>query len=146
MRVLFDTDVILDVLLDRPGFSEPATALFEANEQGLLDGYISAITPVNVFYIARKLKGAEMARRVAGELLAIFRVCPLDQATLQAALLLPLSDYEDAVQLASAIVGELDAIVTRNLEDYKNATLAVFSPTQLLARVIEESNTPPAAS
>lgn len=53
MRVLFDTDVILDVLLDRPGFAEPATAPWEASEQGRLDGHISAITPVNVFYIAR---------------------------------------------------------------------------------------------
>src|SRR5215470_17506269 len=142
MRVLFDTDVILDVLLDRPEFAEPATALFEANEQGLLDGYISAITPVNLFYIAQKLKGAEMARRVVGELLAIFRICPLNQATLQTALPLPLADYEDAVQLASALAADLDVIVTRNLEDYKNASLPVFSPTELLARVIAESNTP----
>ena len=84
-----------------------------------------------------------MARRVAGELLAIFRVCPLDQATLQAALPLPLADYEDAVQLASALASNLDAMVTRNLDDYKNASLPVFSPTELLMRLIEGAPTPP---
>jgi predicted nucleic acid-binding protein len=140
MRVLFDSDVVLDVLLDRPGFAEPATALFDANEEGRLDGYISAITPVNVFYIARKLKGAERARRIAGELLTVFRVCRLDQETLQIALPLPLADYEDAVQLASALAAQLDAIVTRNLEDYKNATLPVFSPAELLARILKGSS------
>jgi predicted nucleic acid-binding protein len=86
MRVLFDTNVILDVLLDRPGFAEPAAALWRANEEGRLEGYISAMTPVNVFYIARKLKGAEIARQIAAELLAAFRLCPLDHATLHAAL------------------------------------------------------------
>ena len=135
MRVLFDTDVILDVLLDRPGFVEPATSLWEASEEGRFDAYISAMTPVNVFYIARKLKGAEAARKIAGELLMAFRLCPLDHATLQAALPLPLGDYEDAVQLATALAGQMDAIVTRNLKDYKNAAFPMFSPVEFLARL-----------
>ncbi|HWX43130.1 MAG TPA: PIN domain-containing protein [Blastocatellia bacterium] len=98
MRVLLDTDVVLDVLLDRAGFVEAATALWEANEQGRIEAYISAITPVNVFYIARKLKGRETARRVAVDLLQVFKVCPLDHPALEAAQALPLSDFEDAVQ------------------------------------------------
>ena len=135
MRILLDTDVILDLLLDRAGFAEHAAALWEAHEQGRLDAYISAITPVNVFYIARKLKGAELARQAVIELLATLRVCPLDQAALEKALTLPFRDYEDAVQLASALANHLDALVTRNLEDYKNATLPVFSPSEFLARL-----------
>ena len=134
MRVLLDTDVILDLLLDRAGFAEHA-ALWEAHEQGRLEAYVSAITPVNVFYIARKLKGAETARQAVIELLATLRVCPLDQTTLEKALTLPFSDYEDAVQLASTLAYHLDALVTRNLEDYKNATLPVFSPSEFLVRL-----------
>ena len=135
MRVLLDTDVILDLLLDRTGFVESAAALWEAHEQGRLEAYISGITPINVFYIARKLKGAEIARRAVIELLATLRICPLDQAALETALTLPLNDYEDAVQLASAMANRLDALITRNLEDYKNATLPVFSPPEFLARL-----------
>jgi predicted nucleic acid-binding protein len=135
MRVLFDTNVILDVLLDRPGFAEPAAALWRANEEGRLEGYISAMTPVNVFYIARKLKGAEIARQIAAELLTAFRLCPLDHATLQAALPLPLRDYEDAVQLASALMCQIDAIVTRDMKDYKDAAFPVFLPVEFLARL-----------
>jgi len=115
MRVLLDTDVVLDLLLDRPGFADHAAAIWEANEQGRLEAHVSAITPVNVYYIARKLKGAEKARQAVAELLSALRVCPLDRTALQAALSLPLTDYEDAVQLASAIASQLDAIITRNL-------------------------------
>ena len=135
MRVLLDTDVVLDLLLDRPGFAEHAAAVWEANEQGRVEAYISAITPVNVFYIARKLKGAEKARQAVIELLAALRVCPLDQVMLQTALSLPLTDYEDAVQLASAMASQLDALLTRNLEDYQNATLPIFSPPDFLAHL-----------
>ena len=135
MRVLLDTDVVLDLLLDRAGFADNAAAIWKANEQGQIDAYISAITPVNVFYIARKIKGTEKARQAVAELLAAFHVCTLDYATLQAALSLPMTDYEDAVQLASAVSQQLDAVITRNVDDYKNATLPVLTPSEFLTRL-----------
>ncbi len=132
MRALFDTDVVLDLVLDREPFVEAAAALFESHEQGRVDGYISGITLVNVFYVARKIKGSGGARRAVEELLATLNVCPLDQTALENAQRLAFTDYEDAVQHACAIAGNLDAIVTRNLDDYKNASLLVFTPTDFL--------------
>lgn len=134
MRVLLDTDVILDLLLDRPGFADDAAAIWEANDYGRLDAYVSAITPVNVFYIARKIKGAEKARQAVAELLSAIRVCPMDHAIFQTALSLALADYEDAVQLASAMANQLDVLITRNLEDYKGAAMTVLSPPEFLSR------------
>jgi len=133
MRALIDTDVILDVLLARPEFVEAAAGIWKANHEGRFEGYIAAITPLNVFYIARKLKGQEIAQRAIMELLAQWRVCPLDQDTLKAALNLPLVDYEDAVQHMSASNLKIEFLVTRNLDDYKGATLRVISPTDFLA-------------
>jgi predicted nucleic acid-binding protein len=132
MRVLFDTDVVLDLLLDRAPFAADAAALFELHERGRIDGYVSGITVVNVFYVTRKLKGMETARLAVGELLKALGVCPVDGNVLGIARGLPFSDYEDAVQHACAEAGGLGAIVTRNLEDYKNAVLPVFSPDGLL--------------
>ena len=60
------------------------------------------------------------------------RICPLDAQMLQAAEALPLKDYEDAVQLASALAAGLEVIVTRDLRDYKNSSLPVFSPDDFL--------------
>jgi predicted nucleic acid-binding protein len=132
MRVLFDTDVVLDLVLDREPFIEAAAALFKLHEQGRIDGYISSITPVNVFYLTRKNKGSEGARQAVKELLATLSVCALDRFVLEDAHRLAFTDYEDAVQHATATASNLDAIITRNVDDYKNATLPVFSPIDFL--------------
>ncbi|HLF28571.1 MAG TPA: PIN domain-containing protein [Anaerolineae bacterium] len=135
-RVLLDTNVILDFLLDREPFAEAATQLWQANEQGRFEGYISAITPINVFYIARKLKGPETARRIMAGLLAACRICRLDVSVLQLALTLQIDDYEDAVQCVSATTNQLDAIVTRDVKDYAGVALPVYSPVDFLKQLI----------
>ncbi len=132
MRVLVDTDVILDVLLARPEFIDVAAAVWKTNIEGEYEGYISAITPVNVFYIARKIKGEDAAREAVRLLLAAWRVCPVTESVLNAALILPFKDFEDAVQHAGAEALHIDCIVTRNLEDYRQATIPVLSPTAFL--------------
>jgi len=138
MRVLLDTDVVLDFVLEREPFVDAARELFESVARGEFDGYISGITPVNVFYLGRKLKGAAQTKQAIGDLLVAMRVCPINRSVLQQAMTLPFSDYEDAVQHACATAGGMDAIVTRNLDDYRNATLPVYSPTELLDRLNSE--------
>jgi len=140
MRVLFDTNIILDLLLDRAPFADDAAALWQANADGRLEGFVSAITPVNLFYIARRLKDRATAFRAVSEVLAALSVCPVDHLVLQTALTLPFTDYEDAVQHASAIGSRLDAIVTRNIKDFTGATLSVLSPAELLLQLSPSSS------
>ena len=135
MRVLLDTNVVLDFLLDREPFADAAAALWEAGRNGQIENYVSALTPVNVFYIARKLKGVTEARKIVEGLLAECQVAPIDSGVLQDAMALPFTDFEDAVQHASATGGHLDAIVTRDPTDYAKATLPVFSPPDLLTQL-----------
>lgn len=131
-RVLLDTDVVLDLILDRVPFVEAATQLFELHEEGRIDIFVAAITPINVFYITRKNKGVETARRAVNELLATIAVCPLDHSTLKNAGQLNFRDFEDAVQHESAVATGLDAVITRDVGDYANAKLRVFSPSTFL--------------
>jgi predicted nucleic acid-binding protein len=132
IRVLIDTDVVLDILLKRVPFYEAANAIWQANFEGQCEAFISAVTPVNVFYIAKKLKGASSAYQAVKELLDGMNICAVDEATLKSAATSPISDFEDAVQHASAAAYKLDAIVTRNLDDYRNATIPVYSPPAFL--------------
>ncbi len=132
MRVLLDTDMVLNFVLERASFFEAAAELFELAAHDAYVGYVSAVTPVNIFYLGRKVKGAKPTRQAIRDLLAAVEVCPVDQTVLKDAFALPFADYEDAVQYASAAAAGLDAIVTRNLDDYRNATLPVFSPTDFL--------------
>ena len=135
MRVLLDTNVILDFLLERQPYFEAANELMEMIALGLFDGCISSITPINVFYVGRKEIGGAKIRQGISDLLTVLEICPVTDETLSGALSLPFSDYEDAVQYASATENGLDSIVTRNVDDYKNATLPAFSPADFLARV-----------
>lgn len=132
MRVLLDTDVVLDFLLGREPFSAAADELFELIGQGTFDASVAPITPINIFYIARKMQGNDKARLGIAALLRVVSVCPVNHTILNGALASPIVDDEDAVQHACAVASGLDAIVTRNLGDYKNAALPVFSPPDFL--------------
>jgi predicted nucleic acid-binding protein len=135
MRALLDTDVILDLFLNRQGFVTDAAALWKANEQGRFEGFVSALTPVNVFYFTRKVSDLVAARGVVLKLITSLQVCGIDSQVLRDAEALPVKDYEDAVQVAGAMAAGLDAIITRNVNDYKNSPLPVYSPTDFLARL-----------
>lgn len=135
MKVLLDTNVLLDFVLLRRPFASDATALWVANEQGHYEAYVSAITPVNLFYVARKEIGMPLARQAIEELITRIQICAIDMAVLQAAHALQWSDYEDAVQHASATASGMEAIVTRNLTHYKSVTIPVFSPAGFLAQL-----------
>jgi predicted nucleic acid-binding protein len=135
MRVLLDTDVVLDILADRQPFVVEASVLWLAHEQGRLEAYISPITPVNVFYILRRQVGTSQARQLVADMLRILKVCLLDQIVLLAAEALPMTDFEDAVQAATAAAAGLDALVTRNTSDYRGAPLTILTPAEALARL-----------
>lgn len=135
MRILLDTNIALDLILGRQGFVEEAEAVFLTQAQGLLSVYLSAITPGTAYYVARRTIGSAAARQAIADLLKITRVCAVDRAALQNAVSLPLADYEDAIQLACALADKLDAIVTRDPDDFKGSPIPVFSPAGLLAKL-----------
>jgi predicted nucleic acid-binding protein len=135
MRVLVDTDVILDVITARVPFTKEAAEVLDLSEEGAFEAFISALTPLNVFYIARKTRSSADLREAIKELLQVVMVCPLNDAILNAAFALPFNDYEDAVQHCCATAAGLDAIVTRNVRDYKNSTLPVFTPAEFLSHL-----------
>ena len=134
-RVLLDTNVVLDFLLDHAPFADEAAALWQANDDGRIEAYVSAITPVNVFYVARKLKGIETARKLVESLLVACRVCTPDRGALLSALSLPVKDFEDAVQVVSAQAEALNALVTRDPVDYKGVNFPIFSPNGYLQQL-----------
>lgn len=137
MKALLDTNVVLDYLLGRVPFESDATRLWLACAEGRYDGFISAITPVNVFYIARKLVDAQKAREYVAQLITIFRVAPIQDSTIQIALASSLKDFEDAVQVASALEIGANVIVTRDPKDMASSSVRVVSPAQFIAELTQ---------
>ncbi|WP_299402097.1 PIN domain-containing protein [Acaryochloris sp. IP29b_bin.148] len=135
MKVLIDTNVVLDLLLERDPFVETAIALFEQIELGNLAGYIAATTITNIFYIIRKTEGREVAINAVNRLLIGLQFCAVDRQTVKTALSLGLKDFEDSIQLACAVLNQLDGIVTRDPKDFIDSKLLIYSPTEILNRL-----------
>jgi predicted nucleic acid-binding protein len=135
VKVLVDTDVILDIFLQRTPFVIAASALWVANEQDRFEASVSGITPINAFYFVRKQADLAAARQAVRSLLAAMEICAVNATVLRGAQMLLMTDYEDAVQHASATASGMEAIVTRNLTHYKNTTLPIFSPADFLAQL-----------
>lgn len=132
MKVLIDTNIVLYLILERQPFVEDATALFEQIERGNLEGYIAATTLTNIFYIIRKAEGREVALAAINRLLIGLQLCAVDRQTVETALSLELKDFEDGIQLACAMLSRLDAIATRDAQDFSGSTLPIYSPADLL--------------
>lgn len=135
MRVLLDTNILLDALLEREPFVREAEALFEAIESDQIEGYVTATTLTDIFYIVRKAKGVAIAKQAVSRILAGMQVCTVDRRILEAAISSLLPDFEDAVQIACALNENLDAIITRDTQDFADASLQILSAGELLQRL-----------
>ncbi len=129
MRVLFDTNVVLDVLLDREPFVEPAVQLFAKVENSELIGAICATT---IHYLISKGLDTRRAIDNVQRLLNLFDVAAVNRVVLESALNADFADFEDAVIHASAHHVNADAIVTRNTRDFAKAIIPIYPPSELL--------------
>lgn len=142
MKVLVDTNVILDVLLDRQPFSEDATRILALVEESKIEGFLCATTVTTVDYLLGRALTAMKARSALRRLLDIFEVAPVNRPVLEQALRSEISDFEDAVLEQSGRLVAVDAIVTRNIKDFRKSTVTVLDPVELLSAVdaIEAAN------
>jgi predicted nucleic acid-binding protein len=131
LRVLLDTNVVLDWLLDRKPWSDDALPLWQARDTGRPITYISASAVTDIFYIARRQIGTTAALASIDQSLAL-EVAPIGKETLLRARALPGSDFEDNVAIACADVERLDFIVTRNTADFGHSPVPALEPLALL--------------
>lgn len=135
MKLLFDTDVILDLLLDRTPHSATAAQLLSRVEKGEAGGYICATAVTTIFYLASKAIGGKKARQHLRGLLSILEIAPVNRTIIANALDSGFSDFEDAVIHEAARAADLDTIVTRNTRDFRKATMPVYAPADLLSLI-----------
>lgn len=133
MRVLFDTNIVLDVLLARAPHAAAAAQLFDLVERGAFEGYVGATTVTTIHYLATKAVGRARAKRHLRELLTLFEVAPVDREVLRQAMELDVADYEDAVLHEAARAADVSAIVTRDRRGFARASLPVMTPLEFLA-------------
>ena len=135
MHVLLDTNVVLDVLLNRQPWVSEAAAIWQANDVGQIDAYLVATTLTNIFYVARRLTNMDTARAAVRTCLEAFEICVVDRLALEQAEKLSGGDFEDNLQIACASQAGLDAIVTRDPTGFQTSAVLVLTPTELLLRL-----------
>lgn len=133
MNVLFDTNVVLDLLLNREPFAPVAMQLFTYVEQGEIRGILGATTITTIYYLTAKVTDRTTATASLRSLIALFDVAPVTRAVIDMALEASAPDFEDAVLYEAGRLHAADVVVTRNPQHFSSSKLPIYTPNELLA-------------
>lgn len=132
-KIFIDSDVVIDFFTDRMPFANPASEIFELNERGIIKLYLSAASINNIYYIVRRFLGHKETLKVIEELSEMTEIIGTTKNEIIQALQNNFKDFEDSIQYSCALpVKGLEAILTRNVKDYSNSKIAIFTPENYL--------------
>lgn len=135
MKILFDTNVILDVLLEREPFFKASSQVLGYSELNKIDGWICGTTVTTIHYLLAKALTRQKAEEHLRSLFKIFHISTINSIVLDDALADNFKDYEDAVIYHSAVHANVAAILTRNQKDFQQSKLPVYSPIEFLKAI-----------
>ena len=131
MRVMIDTNVILDIWLAREPFWKDSAALLSKAEKKEIEGWICPTTVTTLHYLGRKALGEQKTRDLLESLLKICSVGRMSAKTFKTALSSEIKDFEDAVIEAVSLGCGIDFIATRNIKDFKKSGVPAKEPSQI---------------
>lgn len=134
MNLLFDTNVILDVLLNRSPWVASAQGVWQICDDGDAVGHVSASVLTDIFYISRRVAGLSKAHEAISICLDTFVICPVNRQTLEYAYGLSGNDFEDNVQIACAVHTNLDAILTRDPSGFNSSPVQALTSEEWLTQ------------
>ena len=132
MKIFVDTNILLDVLAKRELFYENSAMVWSLVEEGIVEGYISAMSVNNVFYISKKLQDLEYAQGLVDKILKDFQIIELNYEILKLSRTIPSQDYEDLIQYFSAIKSGSKYLITRNPDDFPETGIEILEPAEFL--------------
>ena len=138
MKVLIDTNVIIDALTSRAPWNKSAEAIFIMAANNIIDMYITASSATDIYYLVRKyLHSTDQAKQVMGKLYSLVGILAVSGAECVDALASAISDYEDAVVERAAVKANIDYIITRNVKDYQHGRVKAILPDDFIALMKE---------
>lgn len=133
-RLFLDTNILLDVLLERPGY-QPSLEILQAGSDGDLSLYTSILSMANIAYVLRKTLSPAILTPTLKQLSLLVSVLPMDEDQLREAILLSGPDFEDILQAVCAVKGNCEILITRNPKhfDIQSGLLPDWIPPRILA-------------
>ncbi len=138
MRVFLDTNVLLDVIVERDNkqFSDDAATILSLGDKGAIELYMSVLSIPTIAYVIRKID-AERKKQIIKDLTSIVKVLPSNPEHVECMIGGPMNDIEDALQVQSAKEGSCELILTRNINDFKESEIPTLTPGEFLSRILE---------
>jgi predicted nucleic acid-binding protein len=135
IRAVIDTNIILDIALKRDPYFEFSSRIFDIIDDQLLEGYITASSITDIYYIASKQKDKIQAKNFLLNLIQILEILGVDKDIIIESLNSDLSDFEDAVQVYTAKSNAIDLIITRNVVDFANSGMRAVTPEDFILQI-----------
>lgn len=132
MNVFLDTNIVIDFYDKRGEFYYPAAIIFDLAHKNKITIFVSAITFVNAFFLLRKSYSHEELYKSMRELSTLCEITRVDSAIIRKCLEEERKDFEDGVQYESALIKDVDVVVTRNVKDFLDFANNVQTPTDFL--------------
>jgi len=133
-KVFVDTDVCIDLLSGRKPFNDSAEVLFSLADIGKIKIYVSSLSFANIDYVLRSQYSTAHSRQIIAKFKTLVHVLPVDNKTIDLAIASDFHDFEDAIQYSCAIEHKLNTILTRNIKDFKKASINVLTPESFLSK------------
>lgn len=136
IKVLFDTNVILDIALERDPFFEEAVKLFELIDIREITAFITATTITDIYYISKKIKGHKASIEFITNLVEVVNILGIDKEIIINAIAREMKDFEDSIQVSASEFNKLEYIITRNKPDFHSiSTLKILTSAEILAEI-----------
>lgn len=130
--VFIDTDVILDLFIQREPHHRIALRFFSFLKKNAIQGFTSPVSVANMYYILEKTKDRRYALDKTRRLMQLVRIATLDQQITEAAIGAPYRDFEDSIQYHCALASGMRTLITRNVSDYPKNQLKVLLPDEYM--------------
>ncbi len=136
LKILIDTNVIIDVLVNREPFVDSSSAVLKLCESNSFQGFITATTITDIYYVLQKsIADKSSLYNALEKLLTLVEVCDVTKQNIFNAMKLRESDFEDAIQSDCALIAGADYIITRNTKDFKNSKVEAITPSDFLLTI-----------
>ncbi|WP_354635678.1 PIN domain-containing protein [Planktothricoides raciborskii] len=132
MKVLLDTNVIVDVAVERQPYFAASQQVLLKVEQKEIEGYVSPSILSDIYYIVRKARGKDWTIDFLNWLVNVCQIATVNDEAIRVALSANFADFEDAIQYGTAVVNQLEVIVTRNPQDFPVETPRIMTPSELI--------------
>ncbi len=133
MKIMCDTNIIIDVLLERKPFVEDSYKVLTLCEEHKIDGFVSASSVTDIYYLVRKYThNTELAYKAVGKLLEIVKICSVTNQDVLIAFQKKARDFEDCLVATCAKSIHCNYIVTRNKKDFEDFNIPLLTPKELL--------------